>query len=245
MDYKLGLKPHISDERDIPLTAVYSKPSALPSDFGVTGLPWGMLGNDAFGDCYWASAAHEVMAQAHLAGRNPAFDFEGVLSSYAEYLGLAPDELTEANDAGTGIHDGAKFRRQRGVKDVYGHGHRIGAYVFIEVPDYELIKSAVYDFSGVTVCVELPESAVNAGVWDYVKGSPILGGHAIAGVCVKQGALYVVSWGAEVEVTPAFLEKYLQCVVVYISGSTLNKEGKTVNGLDVTALREKLAALNA
>lgn len=248
MTHKLGLKPHIPDERDIKLLAVYSKQSSLPSNFGATGLQWGMLGNDTFGDCYWASAAHEVMAEAHLAGRNPVFDTEEVLSSYAEYLGLGSvHDLNEQTDEGTDAREGAKFRKQKGVKDTHGHGHHIGAYAFIEEPDYELIKSAVYDFEGVTVCVELPESAeerFNSGLWDYVKGSPVVGGHAIAGTCVKEGALYIVSWAREIEITEAFLEKYLQCVVVYVSGSTLDGEGKTVTGLDVSALREKLAAFN-
>jgi hypothetical protein len=247
MTHKLGLKPHTPDERDIKLSAVYKATPSLPSTFGATGLDWGMLGNDTYGDCYWASAAHETMAQAHLAGRSPTFSDEHVLDSYAVYLGLYGHQaLNERNDEGTDAREGAKYRRKSGVEDTNGHGHRIGAFTFIEEPDYNLIKSAVYDFEGVTVCVELPESAeerFESGVWDYVKGSSIAGGHAIAGTSVKNDKLYIVSWGEEVEMTEAFVEKYLQCVVVYVSGSVLNGEGKTVTGLDVAGLRSKLSAL--
>lgn len=248
MTHKLGLRPHTPSERDIKLTSVYQAKTSLPSTFGATGLEWGMLGNDTFGDCYWASAAHEVMAEATQAGRNPQFETENVLESYAKYLKLkSVSDLNEETDQGTDAREGAAFRKENGVEDSHGHGHRIGAYTFVEERDYNLIKSAVYDFEGVTVCVELPESAeerFETGIWDYVKGSPIAGGHAIAGVNVKDDELYIVSWGKEVKMTEAFIEHYLQTVVVYVSGSTLNGEGKTVEGLDIEALRSSLASLN-
>lgn len=248
MRLKLGLLPHTPDERDIKLTSVYKATASLPSEFGATGLEWGMLGNDKFGDCYWASAAHEVMAEASQAGRDPRFATNQVLGSYAEYLGLGSiADLNESTDAGTYPRAGAKFRKKVGVKDKNGHGHRIGAYTFIEEPNYDLIKSAIHDFEGVTVCVELPYSAeenFESGVWDYVAGSEIAGGHAIAGTAVRDDKLIIVSWGQEVEVTEAFIDKYLQCVVVYVSGSVLDGEGKSINGLDISALKEKLAAIN-
>lgn len=259
MAHKLGLKPHTPSERDIKLSEVYSASTSLPSSFGTTGLDWGMLGNDEFGDCYEASSAHEAMAEADQAGRHPVFSKDSVLTSYAYYLGLKSlDELNEETDEGTDAREGASFRLKTGILDEAGHAHKIGAYAFIEgnsASTYELIKSAVYDFGGVTVCVELPESAEEAFskaeegngeyIWDYVKGSQIAGGHAISGVSVKDDQLVIVSWGQEVVMTEAFVEHYLQCVVVYVSGAVLNGEGKTINGFDRAALRAKLAEVKA
>lgn len=255
MAHKLGLKPHIPDERDIKLKEVYTASTSTSSNYGATGLNWGMLGNNRFGDCYWASAAHEVMAEASQAGRKPVFGEQEVLTSYAEYLGLSSyADLNERTDEGTDAREGAKFRASKGVKDIRGHGHRIGAYAFIEQPDYDLIKSAVHDFEGVTVCVELPKSAEEAFgraeqgegeyVWDFEAGSQIAGGHAIAGTSVRDDQLVIVTWGQEVVMTEAFVEKYLQCVVVYVSGSVLNGEGKSINGLDLSALKGKLADIS-
>jgi hypothetical protein len=254
MAHKLGLLPHTPDERDIKLSTVYKATPDLPSSFGVTGLDWGMLGNDTYGDCYWASSAHEVMAEAHAAGRNPVFDTEHTLTSYAEYLGLGSlSDLNKRTDQGTDAREGAKFRQKVGVKDVHGAGHKIGAFLLDEAKDYQTILSTVYDFGGVTVCVELPQSAEEAFskaeqgrgeyIWDYKAGSQIAGGHAISGVSVKDGQLVIVSWGQEVVMTEAFIEHYLQCVVVYVSGAVLDGTGKTVNGLDRPALRSKLAEL--
>lgn len=245
MNYKLGLLPHTSRESDIALTSVYKAQTSLPGSFGVTGLPWGMLGNERFGDCYFASACHETMAQAYLAGREPHFSEANALTSYARYLGLnGLNELNERTDQGTDARAGAEYRRKTGVLDAGGAAHHIGAYTFINEPDYELVKSAVYDFGAACVCIEAPESIYKGfeeGVWDYVKGSKIVGGHAVSGVAVNSdGELVIVTWGGEVRLTEAFLEQYMQTTVVYISGSDLNGEGKTINGLDREALKKLL-----
>jgi hypothetical protein len=248
---KLGLLPHVPDERDIALASVYSPTRELPETFGSRGLDWGMLGNDEFGDCYWASAAHEVMAQAHGAGRSPVFSTEHVLDTYATYLGLYGHQaLNESTDQGTDPTSGAKFRRKHGVVDARGDApgaaHRIGAYAFETEPDYQKLLGAIYDFGAITLCFELPRSAeerFESGVWDYVKGSPIEGGHAVAGVArAESGRIVLVSWGQEVEVTEGFLEHYLQVAMAYISGSAL-KDGETPAGLDKPALLAALAAL--
>lgn len=244
MAYQLGLLPHTPQKTDIGLSSVYTAQSSLPSSFGVTGLEWGMLGNERFGDCYWASAAHETMAQAHLSGRDPSFSEANTLTSYARYLGLKSlNELNEQTDQGTDAREGAQFRKQIGLLDANGAAHHIGAYTFIEKPDYEMVKSAVYDFEAVCVCIEAPESIYKGfeeGVWDYVKGSPIIGGHAIAGVAVEDDELVIITWGGEVKLTEAFLEQYMQTTVVYVSGSALHGEGKTIDGLDREALKKLL-----
>lgn len=245
---KLGLLPHQPDERDIALSSVFAPPTELPETFGIRGLDWGMLGNDRFGDCYWASAAHEVMAEAAGAGRHPVFSDEQVLNSYAAYLGLyGGSALNAHNDRGTDARIGAKFRATRGVNDAHASPHRIGAYVFEEAPDYQKLLSAIYTFGAITFCFELPESAeerFETGVWDYVKDSPIAGGHAVAGVArAESGRIVIVSWGQEVEVTEAFIEKYLQVAMAYVSGSVLDGTGHTPEGLDRPALLAALKSL--
>jgi hypothetical protein len=247
---KLGLLPREHDARDISLGAVYKPTRSLPDTFGARGLGWGVLGNEDYGNCYWASAAHEVMAQAHLAGRSPKFDDKGVLNSYALYLRLyGAEALDESNDTGTEPRAGAKFRQKHGVEDAHASGHRIGAYVFEEAPDYEKLLAAIYDFGAVTLCFDLPQSAeetFDQGVWDYHPGSAILGGHAVAGVArADSGRIVAVSWGAEVEITPAFIEHYLQCAVVYVSGSVLDGSGHAPDGLDKPALLEALRSVNS
>lgn len=244
---KLGLNTYRPDERDIPLDAVY-QPPRLPEDpsaspFGVRGLDWGVLGNDEFGDCFWAAAAHETMTWAYLAGRRRNFVSGGVLRSYADYLGV--DEVTEANDEGTYPDSGARFRRKYGVLDGNGTPARAGAYAFITKPSDQLIRGALYDFGAVNLCVDFPASAWGADTWDYVEGAQIDGGHSVALTGVAETGNYVaVSWGREYEVTPAFIENYLQCVIVFFSASLL-LHGLAPDGLDKRSLLARLEELTA
>lgn len=240
---KRGLLELQPDERDIKLSSVYEAPD-YPQTFGTRGRNWGMLGNDKWGDCYWASAAHEVMAQAYTVGRLPNFDTGNVLDSYAVYLGLYGRQGLEANpskDQGTEPRAGAKARQRQGVNDARARGHRIGAYVFEN--DLSKLLPSLYTFRACTLCLELPQSAeedFDSGVWDYKPGSPIVGGHAVAGVAAEKGELIAVSWGQEVRLTNEFLQHYLQTAMFYVSGAVLDGSGKSPTGLDAAALRAAL-----
>lgn len=110
----------------------------------------------------------------------------------------------------------------------------------------------VYSFGATTVCVELPESAEQAfgaaeqngtvPVWDY-EGGAIAGGHAVAGVGAIDDQLVVISWGRPVIVTAAFVQHYLEVNVCYVSGSALKNGVNVANGLDLDAVRNKLAGV--
>jgi hypothetical protein len=252
MDYRLGLKPHVPSAADLQLEDFHSFTAAsdLPAEYGVTGLNWGMLGNDEFGDCFWASAAHETMALAHLGGRPvPTFSTESVLSSYCSYLGIQRKALNEKTDEGTDARQGAKARATLGVADAHewdnhyqepgATGHRIGAYLFDESRDPDKIRSAIYTFGAVEVCVNLQaaqQETFSQGFWEYDPKSKIDGGHAITGCYVKDGKIYLVSWGGEIEVGDEFFDKLVQTVIVYISGAQLDAAGVTPNGLNKAAL---------
>lgn len=205
-----------------------------------------MLGNDRFGDCYWASAAHELDAQRAAVGAYPSFTDESVLNTYAAYLGVRGRgglEADTAADVGTEPRAGAKWRREHGISDANGHQHYIGAYAFESDP--EKLLSLVYSLEAATLCFALPQSAEEAfddyydeKVWDVESGSPIVGSHAVAAVGAKDGQLVGVSWGRPVTITDAFLAKYLQTAIVYFSRAVLGAEGDTPLGLDRNKLRQ-------
>lgn len=243
---KLGLNRYRPDPRDIKVGQVYAPPEPVPDGpFGVRGLDWGMLGNDEYGDCYWAAAAHETKAMAHLANREPVITTENVLKTYADYLGVY--EVTPENDEGTYPTEGASLRRKMGIITAAERQWRthIGAFGFLLKPDLPLITRAIADFGAVTFCFDLPYSAFGADVWDYTPSAYDAGGHAVAGVArAESGNLVIVSWGEEHEVTPAFIEHYLQCVVVYFSSSVLS-QGVNIEGLDRTALLNRLTEITS
>src|SRR4051794_34526841 len=91
--FKLGKAPARKDAvklklRDYLDTTILPKP---PKDFGHEDLvpgPWQTLGNDRFGDCVLAGAAHETMLWNAAGGKTVAFDDGHVLRDYSAITGF-------------------------------------------------------------------------------------------------------------------------------------------------------------
>jgi len=82
----------------------------------------------------------------------------------------------------------------------------------------------------------------NAGKpWDVVPGSTIEGGHYVPLVAHREN-LEVVTWGRVQQMTPAFLERYNDESIVYLSPEMLTA-GKSPEGFNLVQLQADLAAL--
>jgi hypothetical protein len=243
---KKGLRDFSAQPTDIAVSSVWTL-SSVPDSGGVRGLPWGVLGNDTWGDCYWASSAHEFQAIRHRVNATPSFDDQGVLDAYGDYLGLygrAGLEATPNADQGTDAREGARFRREHGIQDAAGHSHYIGAYAFESNP--RELPALIDALGAVTVCVELTngceeefQEAEETGrdfVWE--QGGAVAGGHAISGVYWTPEGIGVVSWGREGVITYDYLERYMQTAVVYFTRGQLEPDGETPTGLNKAKLVE-------
>jgi hypothetical protein len=257
-ELKLGKLPPVEDPRDL-LFAKYLDTSALPTPpphFGHETLysprGWGMLGNDEWGDCAWAGAAHETMVltkESH--PKKPAtFTTASVLSDYEKVTGFRPSAgPTDHNptDKGTVVRDMMAYRRKTGVKDSAGGRHKIGAYLAIDFTNLEEIYLAMYLFQVVGVGFNFPLSAYDqfsAGKpWDVVPGATVAGGHYVPAVA-RRGNLEVVTWGAVQQMTEAFFDKYVDEAWAYISVEDL-KDGKSPQGFRLAELKTDLASLES
>jgi hypothetical protein len=81
-----------------------------------------LLGNDRYGDCVFAGAAHETMMLAREAGNAVWFSDAGVPADYAAMTGF--DLRNPQTDQGTGIQAAADYRRKTGIADACGKRHR-------------------------------------------------------------------------------------------------------------------------
>src|SRR5580765_9010090 len=100
-DLKLGkmpAAPRPTDFRFAELGATIQLPT-VPSRFGHgSAYPdWKMFGNDQYGDCVWAGAAHEHMLFNKVVhGKDVLFDDDCVLADYAAVTGFdAGDPSTD------------------------------------------------------------------------------------------------------------------------------------------------------
>lgn len=249
MSLKLGKKAATYDKRDLTF-AEFLKPAPLkaaPVGYGHAGLvgDYGMLGNDRYGDCVFAGAAHETMLWNAAAGKAVLFDASSVLSDYAAVTGFDP--ITGANDNGTDMHNAMTYRRKTGVIDATGKRHKIGAFLALEAGNWDEMLQALYMFEAIGIGVEFPNSAMdqfNAGKpWAVVRGATIEGGHYIPVVGRPRATQSdVLTWGRKQGMTKSFYHKYNDESYVILSEEMLTA-GKSLEGFDLPALNAALKSL--
>jgi hypothetical protein len=251
MTPRLGKKPATTDARDLRL-ARYVAPSLTPppTDTGnVRRLTdWGMLGNDRYGDCVFAGAAHETMLWTlEGAGRPAAFDDRAVLSDYAAVTGFDPS--TGAHDDGTYVRDALRYRRNTGIIDARSsQRHRIHAYAALEPGNRDHVRMAVHLLDAVGIGFEFPDYAMdqfNRGrAWAVLPGRVnIEGGHYVPALGYDRHYLYVVTWGKVQKMSWAFFGRFADEAWGILSAELL-AAGKSPDGLDLPALDADLKALS-
>jgi len=247
---KLGKQPAAPRSTDLKLRD-YVDASALPpipTQWGYEGYytqaGWQMLGNDQYGDCVWAGAAHETMLMRKAAGSSVTFTDKAVLSDYAACTGFNPAD--PSTDQGTDVHTALAYRQKIGIRDAAGARHKIGAYLSIDPTNLVEVYHAAYLLEAVGLGIQFPTSAMdqfNQGqMWTVVQGSPIEGGHYVP-LVAKRHHLEVVTWGQTQLMSVAFLQTYADEAWAYVSTDMLDPNAVSPRGLDLQQLQADLAAL--
>jgi hypothetical protein len=247
---KLGKKPARPGAVKFKLAnyLVKAKLPTPPKVFGHQPLigAWNMLGNDRYGDCVWAGAAHETMLWNKEAARTVTFNNESVLKDYSAVTGFNPNDPN--TDQGTDMQVAASFRRKTGVLDAHSKRHKVIAYLALPPGNPDQLALAIYLFGATGIGIKFPNTAMdqfNAGKpWDVAKNAKIEGGHYIPGVGRDaKGNFVVVTWGKIQLMTPRFYKKYCDEVVAYVSEEALTTGGKTLEGFNLAELKKDLNAL--
>jgi hypothetical protein len=222
---------------------------ALPKTFGhVSNRPpwgaWNMFGNDKYGDCVMAGAAHEEMHWAHSTQKSmPRFTDDVIIRQYLRLAGGA--------DVGLDPVAAASHRRNYGITDADGRVYKIKAYALID----SLIELAYssYLFDAAAVGMFLPKSSEKRFVahqpWDDVSEDPDpQGGHYVPIIGKSSAGLWVcVTWGQLQGISDAFLEKYCFGAgaggLAYFSKNYLLASGKSPEAFDEAQLDADLATI--
>lgn len=245
--FKLGKKPAVKNSvsfrfRDyLSLAQAPVPPKVVHHDKGITN--WGMLGNDQYGDCVWAGAAHETMAWNKTAGKDIVISEANALSDYSAVTGFKPNDPN--SDQGTDMKAAASYRRKTGISSASGR-HKVAAYLAITPGNRTELKLACYLFEAVGIGIQFPASAMdqfNAGKpWTVVKGSQIDGGHYVPMLGYDSKYIYIITWGKVQKMSWAFFDKYCDEAIVYLSEEML-VAGKSVEGFDEASLKTDLTSL--
>jgi len=244
MSFKLGKQPARLDSVKLKFAKYKPTLASIPKSEKPVDLNWNMLGNDQYGDCVWAGAAHETMSWNNEAKRIINFTEQGVLKDYSAVTGFNPNDPN--SDQGTDMQIAASYRKKTGVIDAIGNRHKVGAYVAITPGNTQEVKEAIYLFGAVGVGIQFPDYAMdefNAGQsWHLKSDGQIIGGHYVPAIGYNGRYLYVVTWGKLQKMTWGFLNRYMDEGIVYLSDEFLSS-GKSLEGFDISQLQADLNQL--
>ena len=206
------------------------------------------LGNDNYGDCFWAGTMREAWMRMASAGTpitySPADAANATVAAYEAYMGHPVSQGDEGTDALAGMN----FWQQHGVAMPDGSVHKIGSYVWVNPQDADEIVTAFNLFDGMGFGLEFPASWEFLDVWDETMESPE-GGHWVAGVndvLVTPDGIEIDSWGTKRILTFAAIATKADEIGVMIAPDMFGPNGKSIAGFDAEQLQadEKALAVN-
>jgi hypothetical protein len=207
----------------------------VPAD--ADGTPWGMDGNDSYGDCGVAGVNHAFMAAAASTGVLSAEVWpsdEEVVSYYLTYTG--------GQDNGVVLADFLSY-----VKSTQFFGHFVQAYAPIAVHDVPTLQYAIYAYTsaytGINVTAAM-QAAFQAGkAWTLGDVlSPVVGGHCVPLVGYDSDHLYCVTWGGVQAISYSAWHFISDEAWAVIPGEFKAGDGR---GVDLAALQADLSKIGS
>lgn len=244
MTFKTGKLPVKHDERTLygdKYFGAVSPPPAVVDWQSNPNLTFNMFKNDSLGDCTCATTGHCTQRWTYDEnGTEITLTDDDIVVAYSAVSGYDP--ATGANDNGAAELDVLNYWRNTGVG-----GHKIAAFVKLNVKNLDQIKQAVNLFGSVYIGIEFPDFAMdqfnNGQPWDVEPNAPApTDGHAISIGAYDSDGFEVVTWAKRQKMTYAFFDKY--CDEAYaVLGNDWFNGGKDPQGFDVTTLQTDLTAI--
>jgi len=224
--YRAGTLPQAPPKVDVPVVPAQSD-----------GTPWGMLGNDSYGDCGVAGIDHGFMVAASVTGETESFPSSDEVVQY--YLGY-----TGGQDTGVVLSDFLGYVHQNGF-----FGHSVAAYAPVAVHDIPTLHFAVdaYDFAytGIKVTAAMQQAYAKGDSWDLDDlFSQTVGGHCVPVVGYDSKYLYCITWGKVQPITYACWHYISDEAWAVIPGEIVSK-GDDGRGINLAALQADLGALTS
>jgi hypothetical protein len=251
---KLGKKPRKEHPRTLKL-ANYLDLAALPTPptkvvWGSKVTSYGIDGNDQYGDCTCAAAAHMVETWTSEAGKFFSPSQQDTMTLYWE-TGDPPNQPCEP---GGPTDDGRYCTGVLAELQTVGiAGHQILGWAEIDLAVQEQRDAGNWLFGGNYLGIALPLSAQNQTVWSVV-GSPAdvqnpdspsypgsWGGHCVPTVARWPNTWEIVTWGARLEMTEAFFTTYVDEAYVCVTQDWIDAQGASpVPGVNLAQLQADL-----
>jgi hypothetical protein len=241
MILKLGKTPAKYDGRTLKLSSYLDVPKLPPlppagSDWFKRVSRFNMAGNDTYGDCVIAGAAHMRQTWTANAGKEIITPDKTVVKQYLS--------LTGGQDTGLNMLAVLNYWRQHGL-----FGNKIGAFVSVNPRKVTQMAYANFLFGGIYLGLELPLAWQDAKIWDAGPNGPVgdyepgsLGGHCVAAGKATLAGYVVSTWGMEMQVTPAGM-MYADEAYAVLSLDWFTATHKTIHGFAWKDLKSDLSRI--
>ena len=197
--------------------------------------PWGMLGNDRYGDCGVAGLAHVFMADAAITHENEAsVSDQQTIDYYLKY--------TNGQDSGVVLSDFLSYVRSQKF-----YNRKVDAYAPVNVHDVPTLQTAVNlygaSYTGITVTASMQQAFEEHQPWTTsMLNEPIIGGHCVPIVGYDDQLLYLVTWGGIQAVTYSAWHQISTEAWAVVTGEFVARNGDG-RGVSLSALRADLDRL--
>lgn len=207
---------------------------------------WNMLGNDQYGDCVAVTWANVRRLVTHWLSTENYPNLDEVLAFYKTQNPGFPNQ-----DDGMDIQTALEYLHSHGGPD----GTKAVAFAKVDYTNEDEVRAAIAAFGSVWVGINVLQANMdefnNGQPWDYVRNSPVDGGHSVivAGYGAPSGGslagiIRFETWAEETSFTDAFWKHLVEeCWVVVwpehlgtasfeanVDGQALADEYKTLTG---------------
>lgn len=223
---------------------------------------WGMDGNGpdplvtiapkgwaGCGDCVEGFKAHALTTANYYPGVPVADDLpvptaNAVVENYAAMEGCTitqlfddPNTYDNGEDMTTSLTKWAQAPQ---------YGTKLAFTATVNESSQAAVKSGIYYGGGLGIGIQIQQAQENQfpGVWQWVSGSPTLGGHAIWLTGYDSTYVYLVTWGTLIAATWEFILNAIDEAHVVVMPQTV-KYGKSPQGLLIPAWEQDLHNLAA
>jgi hypothetical protein len=189
-----------------------------------------MDGNDQYGDCTIAAAAHAVTTYHGLISKEKIMAAKSVVKLYFH--------LTGGVDSGLNMLDVVNYWRQHAIS-----GDKILAYAAIDAKNHTHVQQAIQLFGGVYLGFQVQENCVE----DFQAGKPWTpapltnDGHAVFAVGYDANELTVLTWGSTQKATWAWWDECVDEAYALLPPDA--KKADFTPGFDFDQLKADLQAV--
>lgn len=252
-EFRLGKQAHEHDERTLMLARFVLPEIRIPGkhdfDKGRAPIPVRMWGNDEWGDCVIAGQANHILRNERVEQRRTVKLHDShVIERYKLLSGS--QSPGDSRDNGLVVLYAMRDWRNNGFA-VGNRNYLIAAYGELEPRDRNQLRQACYLLHGVHFGFWLPRAAqamTDQGYWDYQGQSGPdwspggWGGHLVYGKKYDAESFHVLTWGREIKVSNAFIERY--CDEAWATVDNFNS-WKVKQTIDVNLLMQHLRNIGA